>query len=120
MLDIVIYQSNCIGEVTGTAFTFTTLVVVASEHPPKPATVYVIVAEPGATAVTTPEVLTVATLVLLELHIPGALLPAMVNVVVLEVQTSWVPLMVPAIGGLVTVTVLVATASVQPPVPTTV
>ena len=78
------------------------------------------VAVPAPTAVTTPEAATVATLVSLELQVPAALLPEILKVVVLPVQTSWFPEMVPATGGLVTVTVLVAMASAHPPVPATV
>jgi hypothetical protein len=60
----------------------------------------------------------VATAVLLLLHAPPALLE--LNVVVPLTQTAWVPLKVPAFGAAVTVTVLVAVASEQPPVPVTV
>ena len=36
------------------------------------------------------------------------------------IQMAWVPLKVPALGGAVTVTVLVSVALAQPPVPVTV
>ena len=72
-----------------------------------------------ATAVTTPEVaLTVA--------MPGALLDQVppvaveLKVVVWLEQMFWLPLSIPALGAAVTVTVRVAVALAQPPVPMTV
>ena len=77
------------------------------------------VAVPPVTPVTTPE------LALTE-AMPGALLdqvpPAAVEtkVVVPLAQMFWLPLSVPALGAAVTVTVRVAVALAQPPVPMTV
>ena len=91
----------------------------AFEHPPEPATVYVIVAVPAATPVTTPVVaFTVAIPVLDELHVPPDCVE--LNVVVELKQMFCVPDNVPATGAAVTVTVLVAVASEQPPEPATV
>ncbi|MNR56277.1 hypothetical protein D3C85_1768220 [compost metagenome] len=61
---------------------------------------------------------TVATKASLVLHEPPATVEA--NVVVPLAQIFCNPESVPAFGGEVTVTVLVAVASVHPPVPTTV
>jgi hypothetical protein len=97
----------------GRANTFTVRVVVALVQPPVPVTVYVIVAEPEATPVIKPvEPLTVATPVLFEDQVPP-LFPLEVNDVVAPIQTSWVPLRVPALGAAVTVTVRVAVAGVE-------
>ena len=76
------------------------------------------VAVPAATPVTTPEeALTVATLVeLLDQEPP---LTVEVKAEVPFTQMVWVPLRVPAVVA-VTVTVLVAVAFEQPPVPVTV
>jgi len=72
------------------------------------------------TPVTTPEVLfTVAAPGLLDDHVPP-LLPLLVRVVVPPMQIASVPLMEPAFGAVVTVTVRVAVAFEQPPVPVTV
>ena len=66
----------------GAAVTVTVRVAVEAAHPPAAAIVYVIVAVPAPTAVTTPEVLfTEATPVLPDVHAPP-LLPSVVNVVV--------------------------------------
>ena len=74
---------------------------------------------PPATPVTTPvPATTVATDVLSEDHVPPDCVE--LNVVVASAQTVCVPLKVPALGGLVTVTVRVAVALEQPPVPATV
>jgi hypothetical protein len=77
------------------------------------------VAIPPVIPVTTPEVaLTVA--------MPGALLDQVppvaveLKVVVWLEQMFWLPLSVPALGAAVTVTVRVAVALAQPPVPMTV
>ena len=95
----------------GRATTFTVRVAVALVQPPVPVTVYVIVAEPVATPVITPvELFTVATPVLLDVQAPA--FPLDVNVVVAPIQTSWVPLKVPALGAAVTVTVRVDVALV--------
>ena len=77
------------------------------------------VAVPAAIPVTTPEVaLTVAMLAeLLDQEPP---LTVEVKVDVPFTQIFWVPLRVPAVGAAVTVTVRVAVALAQPPVPTTV
>ena len=97
----------------GLANTFTVRVAVELVQPPAPVTVYVIVAEPVATPVITPvELLTVAMPVLLDVHAPP-LFPLEVNDVVAPIQTSWVPLRVPALGAAVTVTVRVAVAGVE-------
>ena len=78
------------------------------------------VAVPEPTPVTTPEVLfTVAAPGLLDDHVPP-LLPLLVRVVVPPMQIASVPLTVPAFGAVVTVTVRVAVAFEQPPVPVTV
>jgi len=104
----------------GAAVTVTVRVAVALEQPPVPVTVYVIVAVPAATPVTTPvEAFTVATAASLVDQAPPAL-PLLVNVVVPATQMPCVPLKVPAFGAAVTVTVRVAVALEQPPVPVTV
>jgi len=104
---------------TGAAVTVTVRVAVAFEHPPVPATVYVIVAVPAATPVTTPVVaFTVAIPVFDELHVPPVCVE--LNVVVELTQMFWVPDNVPATGAAVTVTVRVAVAFEHPPVPATV
>jgi len=100
--------------------TVTVRVAVAFEQPPVPVTVYVIVAVPAATPVTTPvEAFTVATAALLVDQAPPAL-PLLVNVVVPATQMPCVPLKVPAFGAAVTVTERVAVALEQPPAPVTV
>ncbi len=74
---------------------------------------------PPATPVTTPvPATTVATDVLSEDQLPPGCVE--LNVVVEPAQTVCVPLKVPALGGVVTVTVRVAVALEQPPVPVTV
>ena len=77
------------------------------EHEPDPFTVYVIVAEPTATPVTTPEALTVAMELLDEVHAPPVS-PFDVIVVIFPTHTLAVPLKVPASGPGVTVTENVA------------
>ena len=91
----------------GVAVTVTDLVAVAFAQPPVPFLVYVMIAVPAVTPLTTPvEAFTVA--------IPVALLDQLppdtveVNVVVPPTQTPCVPLMVPADAGLVTVMVPLA------------
>jgi hypothetical protein len=104
----------------GVAVTVTERVAVALEQPPVPVTVYVMFAVPALTPVITPvEALTVATPVASEVHAPPAL-PLLENVVVPPTQIPCVPLKVPALGAAVTVTVRVAVALEQPPVPVTV
>jgi hypothetical protein len=77
----------------------------------------VIVAVPAATAVTTPEeAFTVATASSLLVQAPPAS-PFELKVVVPLEQIACVPLIVPALGAAVTVTVLVAVSFAQPPVP---
>ena len=66
------------------------------------------------------EELMVATPVLLELQVPLALAPAELKVLEPPTQIACVPLNAPADGDAVTVTVLVAVAFEQPPVPVTV
>ena len=104
----------------GGAVTVTTNDAVAFEHPPEPTTVYVIVAVPAETPLTTPVVeFTVATPVLPELQVPPVTVE--LKVVLPPTQIPWVPLNVPALGAAVTVTVRVAvTLEEQPPVPVTV
>jgi len=70
---------------------------------------------PAANPVITPPALTVATVVLLEFHVPP-LAPFVIKVVVLPIQIPCVPLRVPALGGAVTVMVLLLTTGPQPPV----
>lgn len=82
---------------------------------PVPVSVNVKVAEPGPAAVTTPLLVTVATEVLLLLHVPPL---AGLNVVVSPTQRALLPVM-DTDGGLFTVTVHEAVA-VQPPAPVTV
>jgi PPE-repeat protein len=97
--------------------TVTVLVADESLQPPVPVTVYVIVAVPAATAVTTPEeAFTVATSSSLLVQAPPAS-PFELNVVVPLEQIACVPLIVPALGAVVTVTALVAVSFAQPPVP---
>ena len=72
------------------------------EQEPDPFTVYVIVAEPTATPITTPEALTVAMEVFDEVHAPPAS-PFEVIAVELPTHTLEVPLKVPASGPAVTV-----------------
>ena len=104
----------------GAVVTVTVLVAVAFEQPPVPVTVYVIIEEPAATGVITPELeFTVAADVVADVNAPP-LSPLLVNVVVPFEQIAFVPLNVPAFGAVVTVTVRVAVALEQPPVPVTV
>jgi hypothetical protein len=80
------------------AVTVTVRVAVETGHPPAAAIVYVIVAVPAATPVTTPdELFTVAIDVLLDDHVPP-LLPSVVNVEVPEVQMACVPDKLPAVA----------------------
>ena len=72
----------------------TVLVAVAFEQPPVPVTVYVIVAVPAATPVTTPEEFTVATAVLLDVQAPPETVEE--KVVVEPTQILCVPERVPA------------------------
>jgi hypothetical protein len=70
------------------------------------------VAVPAVRPVTSPVLLTVATAGLLESQVP--LVEVGMNVVVLPIQISCVPLIVPGLIGWVTNTVLVAVAMPQP------
>jgi hypothetical protein len=80
----------------------------------------VIVAVPADTPVTKPvAAFTVATAMLLLLQEPPAV-PLVVNAEVESLQMFWLPLSVPAFGAAVTITVRVAVAFGQPPVPLTV
>ena len=75
---------------------------------------------PSKTGVINPvDAFTVATPVDNDCQVPPAL-PLVVNVTVLLEQSACVPLSVPAFGAVVTVTVLLAEALEQPPVPVTV
>lgn len=77
------------------------------------------VAVPAATPETTPEdMLTVAIEGVDEDHDPPDTVE--INVVVPLEHIACVPLKLPAVGGAVTVTVLVAVALLHPPVPNTV
>lgn len=72
----------------GPAMTVTVRVAVAFVQPPVPVTVYVMVAVPAETPVTTPvELFTLATPVLFDVHAPP-LFPSLVNVVVALIQTD--------------------------------
>ena len=74
---------------------------------------------PANTAVTKPVVaFTVATAVLLLVHVPPVTVDIYVSVD--PKHKFWLPLNVPADGGAVTVTTRVAVASGHPPVPVTV
>ena len=78
------------------------------------------VAVPAATPDTTPvPEFTVATEVFEEVHAPPAF-PSDVKAVEPVLHIACVPLIAPAFGAAVTVTVLVAVASAHPPVPVTV
>ena len=77
------------------------------------------VAVPAVTPVTSPVVaLTVATAGVLLDQAPPEMVEVKVDVPL--TQMFWFPLIVPAVGGAVMVTVRVAVASAQPPVPLTV
>jgi hypothetical protein len=100
----------------GAVVTVTVLVAVAFAHPPVPVMVYVMMDVPAATPVTTPvDELIVATAGVAEVQAP----PVTVELSVEEPleQIAVVPESVPAEGAAVTVTVLVAVAFAQPPVP---
>ena len=79
-----------------------------------------IIEEPAATGVIAPVLASiVAAAVVADVNAPP-LFPLLVNVVVPLEQIASVPLNVPAFGAVVTVTVLVAVAFEQPPVPVTI
>jgi hypothetical protein len=103
----------------GAVVTVTEREAVALAQPPVPTTVYIMVAVPAATPVTTPEVaLTLAMLVSLLDQDPPVTVEVKADVPL--TQMFWFPLSVPAVGAAVTVTVRVAVALAQPPVPVTV
>ena len=101
----------------GAAVTVTTVDAVSFAQPPVPVTIYLIVDVPAETAVTTPLTSIVATPVEAELHEPP--LPLVDKFVVPFEQIAVVPLISPASGAAVIVTVLVAVSFAQPPVPVT-
>lgn len=81
--------------------------------------VYVIVVEPIVSALIKPLVgFTVATAGVADDHVPPAI--DEFNVLVPPRQIAVVPVIVPALGAAVTVTVAIADAFAQPPVPVTV
>ena len=87
----------------GNAFTVTVVDIDDCPQPEPDVTIYVIVAEPAATPVTTPvDAFTVAADVLLLLQVPP-LLPLLVKAVVEPTQTDGVPPIVPAFGSGLTV-----------------
>ena len=96
------------------AVTVTVLVADTFGQPPEPLTVYVIVAVPAATPVTTPVAETVAIVPSDVDQEPPVCVDE--NVVVEPIQIFCIPDNVPATTGAVTVTVLVAVASGQPPI----
>ena len=96
---------------TGNAFTATVVLVVLVQ-PFALVTLYVIVALPAATPVTTPVLeFTVAVAVLLELHVPPKVV--LLNVVVDPIHTFEVPVFAVKLGKALIVTVAV-TELVQP------
>ena len=94
----------------GTAFTVTVFDVLAT--PQLFVTVYDMVAVPAVIAVTTPEALIVAMPADDELHTPSV--AELVNGASEPTQTLGAPMIVPAAGTLLTVTLLVATAVPHP------
>ena len=74
---------------------------------------------PAATPVISPAASTVAIAALEVVQAPPAS-PSEANVVVAPTQIFWVPVILPASGAVVIVTVLVAVAFAQPPMPVTV
>ena len=109
---------------TGAVVITITLLAVSFEHPPVPDTIYLNVSFPDDDPFTLAEsllLLAIDALELLKLQAPALLFPVTVynTFVALEhIESS--PDIVPATGGAVTVTVLVAVAFEQPPVPVTV
>ena len=101
----------------GNAVIVTNADAVSFAQPPDPVTMYLIVDVPADTAVTTPLPSTVATPVDTELHVPPV--PVVDNVSVPFEQISVVPVISPASGAAVIVTVLVAVSFAQPPEPVT-
>ena len=77
------------------------------------------VAVPAAMPLITPVAALIVAIAAFDVdHVPPACVEA--NVVVPPTQMFWLPERVPAVGGAVTVTVLVAVAFGHPPVPATV
>ena len=101
----------------GAAVTVTVVDAVSFAQPPVPVTMYLIVDVPADTGVTSPMPSIVATPVDTEVHEPPV--PVVDNVVVPSEQISIVPLISPASGAVVIVTVLVAVSFAQPPEPVT-
>ena len=94
-------------------FTFTVAVAVFVQ-PFEPVTVYVIVAEPAVTPLTTPvDEFTVATAVLDDVHTPPAVAEA--NCVVEPVQTFVAPVIEATVGFTLTFTVIVNVDPEQDP-----
>ena len=103
--------------VVGNAVTVTVEVVDAVAQPPVPATLYTMTDVPAVNPETTPEELTVATAGDTEVQFPPDTFDE--SVVVDPTQSACVPEMVPAVGGAVTVTVVVVVTVAHPPVPAT-
>jgi hypothetical protein len=103
----------------GAAVTVTVVEAIAFAQPPVPFTVYVITEVPAATPVTAPvEEPIVATVGVAEVHVPPDTEEESVEVPFEQIAV--VPESVPADGWAVTVTVKLAVAFAQPPVPFTV
>jgi hypothetical protein len=100
-------------------FTVNNKVAVAFEHPPDPDTIYVIVDVPALKPETAPvDASIVATVGVPLLHVPPVIVE--LNDEVPPTHIVCVPDKVPAFGGACSVTVTVAVAFEQPPVPVTV
>src|SRR5689334_2934973 len=84
---------------------FTVIVFVATAVPQPLVTAYDITAVPAATPVTTPVLLTVAIPVAPELQVPPLIV--LLNVIVLLTLTADEPVIEPAFGAALTVTILV-------------
>ena len=93
---------------------FTVMELVALPIPQLLVTEYEITAVPGATPVTLPELFTVATDVLLLLHVPPPDPPLRVKFTEDPVQTEEGPLMVPVLAARLTAIILVALKVPQP------
>ena len=89
-----------------------TVTVLVTWVDPQPVTVYLIVAVPADTPVTSPLLFTVAILVALLLHTPPGVASA--NWVVPCEHTDWLPVIAATTGALPTVTVLVTWVDPQP------
>ena len=86
--------------------------VVDAVHPATFVTLYVIVTEPAATPVTTPVVLTVATAVLLDDHVPPVV--ELANVVVEPAHTFDAPVIAATTGNALTVTTVAGDVAEHP------